>query len=321
MKGLLILSLLVQLSLTSFASDAIRIGSKNFNESYVLSEIVASLLESEGFDVERKFGLGGTLVCYQALLASEIDIYIEYTGTVQQAILKESKSDLSLDEMSVLLGEQISLLPPLGFNNTYAIAISREVAADLSITTISDLERFPLFKAGFSLEFLNREDGWPNLAKTYGLSQNVVGIEHGLAYQAIKNGSIKFTDAYSTDGDLKNFDLIILDDDKKFFPEYLAVPIVRTDLSAEAIAIVSQLEGKIDDKAMRSMNAKAVIERYSFDEIARDFLSNDDKTRKIDQRESFWQKLLKNTFTHIKLTSIALTAGIFFWAYLWFFCI
>ena len=188
MKGLLILSLLVQLSLTSFASDAIRIGSKNFNESYVLSEIVASLLESEGFDVERKFGLGGTLVCYQALLASEIDIYIEYTGTVQQAILKESKPDLSLDEMSVLLGEQISLLPPLGFNNTYAIAISREVAADLSITTISDLERFPLFKAGFSLEFLNREDGWPNLAKTYGLSQNVVGIEHGLAYQAIKNG-------------------------------------------------------------------------------------------------------------------------------------
>ena len=312
MKGLLILSLLVQLSLTSFASDVIRIGSKNFNESYVLSEIVASLLESEGFDVERKFGLGGTLVCYQALLASEIDIYIEYTGTVQQAILKESKPDLSLDEMSVLLGEQISLLPPLGFNNTYAIAISREVAADLSITTISDLERFPLFKAGFSLEFLNREDGWPNLAKTYGLSQNVVGIEHGLAYQAIKNGSIKFTDAYSTDGDLKNFDLIILDDDKRFFPEYLAVPIVRTDLSAEAIAIVSQLEGKIDDKAMRSMNAKAVIERYSFDEIARDFLSNDDKTRKIDQSESFWQKLLKNTFTHIKLTSIALTAGIFF---------
>ena len=160
--------------------------------------------------------MGGTLVCYQALLASEIDIYIEYTGTVQQAILKGSKSGLSLDEMNDLLGAEISLLPPLGFNNTYAIAIDKDLATDLSIKTISDLGRFPLLKAGFSLEFLNREDGWPNLAKTYGLSQNVVGIEHGLAYQAIKNGSIKITDAYSTDGDLKNFDLIILDDDKKF---------------------------------------------------------------------------------------------------------
>ena len=181
-----------------FASDPIRVGSKNFNESYVLSEIVASLLESKGFEVERKFGLGGTLVCYEALLASEIDVYIEYTGTVQQAILKGSKSGSSLDEMNELLGEEISLLPPLGFNNTYAIAIDKDLAADLSIKTISDLGRFPLLKAGFSLEFLNREDGWPDLAKTYGLSQNVVGIEHGLAYRAIKNGSIKITDAYST---------------------------------------------------------------------------------------------------------------------------
>lgn len=296
----------------SFASDPIRVGSKNFNESYVLSEIVASLLESKGFEVERKFGLGGTLVCYEALLASEIDVYIEYTGTVQQAILKGSKSGSTLDEMNELLGEEISLLPPLGFNNTYAIAIDKDLAADLSIKTISDLGRFPLLKAGFSLEFLNREDGWPNLAKTYGLSQNVVGIEHGLAYRAIKNGSIKITDAYSTDGDLKKFELIILDDDKKFFPDYLAVPIIRNDISAEAIEILSQLRGKIDDETMRSMNAKAVIERLSFDMIARDFLSIDGEIKKTYKDESFWQNLIKNTITHIKLTSIALTAGIFF---------
>ena len=123
MNFLLWFFLLVQLSLSSFASDPIRVGSKNFNESYVLSEIVASLLESKGFEVERKFGLGGTLVCYEALLASEIDVYIEYTGTVQQAILKGSKSGSSLDEMNELLGEEISLLPPLGFNNTYALSL------------------------------------------------------------------------------------------------------------------------------------------------------------------------------------------------------
>ena len=296
----------------SFASDPIRIGSKNFNESYVLSEIVASLLESKGFEVERKFGLGGTLVCYEALLASEIDIYVEYTGTVQQAILKGSRSGLSLDEMNDLLGEEISLLPPLGFNNTYAIAMDKDLAADLSIKTISDIARFPHLKAGFSLEFLNREDGWPNLAKTYGLSQNVVGIEHGLAYRAIKNGNIKITDAYSTDGDLEKFELTILDDDKKFFPDYLAVPIIRNDISAEAIEILSQLRGKIDDETMRSMNAKAVIERLSFDMIARDFLSIDGEIKKTYKDESFWQNLIKNTIRHIKLTSIALTAGIFF---------
>ena len=296
----------------SFASDPIRIGSKNFNESYVLSEIVASLLESKGFEVERKFGLGGTLVCYEALLASEIDIYVEYTGTVQQAILKGSRSGLSLDEMNDLLGEEISLLPPLGFNNTYAIAMDKDLAADLSIKTISDIARFPHLKAGFSLEFLNREDGWPNLAKTYGLSQNVVGIEHGLAYRAIKNGNIKITDAYSTDGDLEKFELTILDDDKKFFPDYLAVPIIRNDISAEAIEILSQLRGKIDDETMRSMNAKAVIERLSFDMIARDFLSIDGEIKKTYKDESFWQNLIKNTITHIKLTFIALTAGIFF---------
>ena len=296
----------------SFASDPIRIGSKNFNESYVLSEIVASLLESKGFEVERKFGLGGTLVCYEALLASEIDIYVEYTGTVQQAILKGSRSGLSLDEMNDLLGEEISLLPPLGFNNTYAIAMDKDLAADLSIKTISDIARFPHLKAGFSLEFLNREDGWPNLAKTYGLSQNVVGIEHGLAYRAIKNGNIKITDAYSTDGDLEKFELTILDDDKKFFPDYLAVPIIRNDISAEAIEILSQLRGKIDDETMRSMNAKAAIERLSFDMIARDFLSIDGEIKKTYKDESFWQNLIKNTITHIKLTFIALTAGIFF---------
>ena len=151
----------------SSASAVITVGTKNFNESYLLGEIMAQLLEVEGFEVERKFGLGGTLVCYESLLNGEIDIYVEYTGTIAQVILKEQDSISGISNLNRILSDQgLRVLGPFGFNNTYAIAVKKELARRLNIQNISQLAEQPNLRMAFSLEFLNREDGWPCLLYT-----------------------------------------------------------------------------------------------------------------------------------------------------------
>ena len=170
------------------ASDAevIRVGSKNFSEGYLLSEILSQLLEAEGYTVERKFGLGGTLICYEALINDEIDVYPEYTGTISQAILKTGDLAPTVESINTLLAdESVRVLSSFGFNNTYAMAVKGEFADAEGLRTISDLAGRPDIRISFSLEFLNREDGWPGLAATYSLPQDPGGIDHGLAYQAI----------------------------------------------------------------------------------------------------------------------------------------
>ena len=157
----------VQGALVRDESVPIRVASKNFTESYVLAEIAAQVLESAGFAVERRFGLGGTLICYQALVNDEIDLYIEYTGTLSQAILElpidTSRTDLNL----ALMSQGLELLPTLGFNNTYAMAVRRGVAERLKLKTIGDLQGHPELNVVVSHEFLERSDGWPGLSAAY----------------------------------------------------------------------------------------------------------------------------------------------------------
>ncbi|MCY3640253.1 MAG: ABC transporter permease, partial [Gammaproteobacteria bacterium] len=194
------------------AAEPIRIASKNSNESYLLSEVAAQLLESKGFAVERRFGLGGTLIAFDALVAGEVDLYMEYTGTLSQAILKLGH-DAPREAMNQRLkGDGLRLLRPFGFNNTYAIAVRREQAQALGLARIGDLAGHPALKLVFSHEFLEREDGWPGLKQAYGLPFNANGIEHALAYQAISEGALDVTDAYSTDGELLRYDLLLLED-------------------------------------------------------------------------------------------------------------
>ena len=181
------------------ASEPIVVASKNFTESYLLGEMIAQRLERAGFEVDRRFGLGGTLICYEALVAGEIDVYVEYSGTLEQTILKLGKrtSIEGLDEHLAPRG--LTLLSPLGFNNTYAIAVRKEVAEKRSLERISQLTEYRDLRVVVSHEFLEREDGWPGLQRVYGFDWIPGGIEHGLAYQAIDDGSIDVTDAYSTD--------------------------------------------------------------------------------------------------------------------------
>lgn len=289
--------------------EPIRIGSKNSNESYLLSETAAQLLESEGFLVERRFGLGGTLIAFNALAAGEIDLYMEYTGTLSQAILQLPRQATRTHINGLLAAKGLRLLPPLGFNNTYAIAVRRRQAQALGLRSIGDLANHPHLRLAFSHEFLERQDGWRGLAQAYGLDLPVTGIEHALAYQAIAEGAIDVTDAYSTDGELLRYELAQLRDDRRFFPQYLAAPLVRTDLDARAAALLRSLGGALDDDGMQALNAAVVVDGGSFAEVAAGFLG--ERGVAADALpDDLWPGLAANTVQHLKLTFSALAAAV-----------
>lgn len=299
------------LPLSVFAQDKpIVIGSKNFTESYLLAEIYAQVLEAEGYEVERNFGLGGTLICYEALLNSEIDLYVEYTGTVAQAILKQGGSP-SIEQLNADLDPiGLQMLDSIGFNNTYAIAIKQALATKKGLTRVSQLADTNDLTMAYSLEFMNREDGWPGLKQRYGLPQSPTGIEHGLAYQAIDEGKIDLTDAYSTDGDLERYQLVTLEDDLNYFPEYFAAPLVRLDMSPELARVVNKLASRLDDATMRRLNGEVVVNDRSFADVASEYLFNEGLVgEQIDPTEIVWDRLIKNTITHLQLTAIALVLG------------
>jgi osmoprotectant transport system permease protein len=312
MTRILGLTALVLFGLPGLAiGQTVVVGSKHFNEGYVLSEIAAQILEDRGFRVERKFGLGGTLVAFEALKNKEIDVYPEYSGTLGQAILKLPKR-VSYDELRAELQRRfgMELLDSFGFNNTYAIALPRREAERLGLRTIGGLAKFSRLRLGFSHEFLNRQDGWPGLARTYGLPARPLGIEHGLAYQAIREGKLDVTDVYSTDGDIKKFDLFLLEDDRQYFPQYLAAPLVRGGLDGRITRVLQELAGTITEAEMQALNAM-VLDGRSFAEVAHKFLSD----KQLLQRErrviepSKWATLFSRAATHITLTLIALLAG------------
>ena len=291
------------------AAEPIRIASKNSNESYLLSEVAAQLLESKGFAVERRFGLGGTLIAFDALVAGEVDLYMEYTGTLSQAILKLGH-DAPREAMNQRLkGDGLRLLRPFGFNNTYAIAVRREQAQALGLARIGDLAGHPALKLVFSHEFLEREDGWPGLKQAYGLPFNATGIEHALAYQAISEGALDVTDAYSTDGELLRYDLLLLEDDRRFFPRYLAAPLVRVDVGAQVIEALETLGGTLDDAAVQTLNAAVVVDGASFADVAAGFLAERGVASETGG-DDLWRSLAANTAQHLKLTLTALAAAV-----------
>ncbi|MBL4601385.1 MAG: ABC transporter permease subunit [Emcibacteraceae bacterium] len=299
------------------ADETIIIGSKMDGESYLLAEIMSQLLESKGYIIDRKFGFGGTLICFNALRQGEIDLYPEYTGTISQVILEPDErpnDNRSIEAyQKILKSKGLNLFSRFGFNNTYVLAIKNSLGEARNIEKISDLKLHADLIHAFSHEFLNRSDGWPALKQTYGLEMSAVGIQHGLAYKAIDQGSIDITDAYSTDGDIKRYDLRLLEDDLGFFPEYYGAAFARQDFSAEAIKILSSLENLFNDQEMRTLNARVVIDKQTFAEVAKDFLEKNDlvyATASIKQNTIF-DNLVKNTLTHIKITLIALSIGCF----------
>lgn len=273
--------------LTAGAATAQRrivVGSKNFTESNLLGEMIAQTLAAHTeLEVEHARALGGTLVCWEALKTGEIDVYPDYTGTGWSIVLKEPGK--ITDPLRTFLHVQaqyrerwdVEWLQPFGLDNRYALALDPAKAAALDLRTISDLAaRGTQLRAAFSIEFLNREDGWPGLQSFYGLEfAEVAGMEHGLAYEAIAAGEIDLVDAYATDAKLLRYDLAVLTDDRAFFPPYHAAPLVRGELLREHPEVGSALAPlafRLPDERMRALNLAVEIEGLSVAEVARAFL-------------------------------------------------
>lgn len=283
----------------------VTIGSKNFPESYLLAEIAAQRLESKGVSVHRRFGLGGTKVAYEALRGGSIDFYPEYTGTISETLL-DMTSDQSLEAGLARLS--LRFLAPLGFDNTYVLAV-RPTLADSNLRTLSDLRLRPELRVALSHEFLSRSDGWPGLRQHYQLSHSAIGIQHGLAYEALANEQIDVTDAYSTDGDIVRYGLQLLDDDLDYFPEYQAGWLATTELVPTVVSVLDEMAGRIDAARMRELNAEIVVKQRSYAAVASEFLASEFKEFSGDAAGNATSSLWRYTLQHLQLTVLAILAA------------
>lgn len=265
--------------------DRIVVGAKNFTESDLLAEIVAQQIERRtGLPVARKLHLGGSFVCDRAIKAGDIDLYVEYTGTAFTAILKQTPITDPDSVYRFVAAEyanhfQLQWTAPLGFNNTFAILVRRADAQRYGLRSIGDLARVAArWKAGFGYEFLERADGFPGLAKTYGLtfSQPPTAMDLGLTYRALADHRVDVIAGNSTDGQIAALDLVALADDRRYFPPYQAAPIVRRmvlEKHPPVAGALAELGGKISDTEMRRLNALADVEHKDIAEIARAWLA------------------------------------------------
>jgi len=263
-------------------SRPVVVASKPFGESYLLGEIFAQLLEARGFAVERRLGLGSTQVAFEALRSGAVDVYPEYTGTGLLAILGEDPAGSSSQVFRRVHGEfrdrwGIRWLPPLGFQNTYAISVRAETAAELNLRTLSDLAReAPALVGGFSPDFLGRDDGLPGLRQAYGLElRDTRSLLQAVKYEALQTGRVDVIDAYSTDGFLARAEVAVLEDDRGFFPPYEAAALVGVGLQEEvpgAVAVLTELSGLMQEEGMRELNRRLEVEGESLAQVARSAL-------------------------------------------------
>jgi osmoprotectant transport system substrate-binding protein/osmoprotectant transport system permease protein len=295
---------------SNLAANPVVIGSKKFTESYVLGEIAKRVLNDAGIPTEHRQGMGGTIILWQALYGGQINAYPEYTGTIGQEILKTDRA-LSLSEIRDALAKfGLATTESLGFNNTYALVMRRNVAQRLGVHTITDLRNHPELKIGLTHEFLDRHDGWQPLRERYGLAQqNVIGIDHALGYAALANGSIDIKDAYSTDAKIAENDLIVLEDDLKFFPNYDAVFLFRLSLRPDAVAALRRLEGTLDEKRMTRLNAEAERTK-NYTKAASLYFETGARSASAIGGESFTHKLSRWTLRHLQLAGVSLMLAV-----------
>jgi osmoprotectant transport system permease protein len=288
----------------------LRVGSKSFTEGFVLSEIVAQVIEGAGeATVERSFGLGQTGIAFEALRNRKIDLYPEYTGTISEAILKDPSLVAVEAIRRALQKEHLTISESLGFNNTYALAVKRSLSLKLGLKKIEDLLSHPELRAGLSEEFVNREDGYPKLSRVYGLNfANLRSLSHALAYEALASDKTDLMDIYTTDAKVRKYDLVALQDTKGVFPKYLAVLLARESLTKDfpkTWAALRRLEGRIQEAEMVRLNAAAELDMESFHDIAQKFLK-----RAPTEAPSYFSELWKLTKEHVDLVLISLIASI-----------
>jgi len=314
--------LLALLPLAGWAQNPVQVGSKRFTESYILGEIVAQTVDATGTSkaVHRR-GLGNTAILFAALQSGAIDVYPEYTGTIVFELLG-LKRPQSIGELNRRLESRgLAVSVPLGFSNSYALAMTERQAAMLGVRSISDLVHLSGLRFGLSQEFFNRRDGWPALKDAYGLSTgNVRGLDHGLAYEAIAGGQVDVVDVYATDAKIVRYGLRVLIDDRGFFPAYDAVLLYRRDLPErfpDAWAALQALEGHISAARMTAMNAASEISGRPFARIAGEFLGAAPSVDGEEHRRNFLDSLFGDDFLRLTgqhcmlvFASLALSIGV-----------
>ncbi|MFQ5463795.1 MAG: glycine betaine ABC transporter substrate-binding protein [Phycisphaerae bacterium] len=316
------------------ASDTVRIGAKNFTEQEILGELVAQLIEQHtNLRVERRFGLGGTGVCHAALVSGELDIYVEYTGTALLNVLRQpaqTDADKVFQMVSRAYRGRFNLewLPPMGFSNTYAIAVRAADADARDWRAISDLAHASSdLTGGFTSEFMERPDGFPGLRSAYGLEfGRTADLDPGLMYKALADGQVDVICAFATDGRIAAYKLRILDDDRSFFPPYDAAPVIRSDLlrnHPEIRDALTPLAGTIDDREMRRLNFAVDELKQRPSAVARGWIGARGSghqqsvaaptSRQADGTKGFWAmavsrraELWRKTLEHLWLTALAM---------------
>ena len=302
-------------------TSSLNVGSKRFAESRILGEVLTQTANAVGeAHATHQSGLGNTGIVFAALQGGSIDIYPEYTGTISQELLK-SKTPLALPEMNARLAPLgLAAGVPLGFNDTYALAMPEARAQALGIKTLSDLARHPELKLGLSQEFLKRADGWPGVKAAYALPfASPQGLDHGLAYEAIAGGQIDVTDIYSTDSKIAKYKLRVLDDDKHYFPAYDAVLLFRRDLPTrlpKTWARLQTLEGKLTAPQMIALNAQVELQNRTPPAVAAAYLAGSSASSSAAApRESFWSILFGPDFwpetgQHLFLVFVSLALSV-----------
>ncbi len=308
------------------AKPKVTIGSKSFTESVVLGELLTHLAGNAGAQVEHRSELGGTQVLWKALLAGDIDAYVDYTGTIREQLLADviksgveihSEADMrrEMAKMHVVMSDRI------GFNNTYALGMNGVTAEKLGILKISDLRDHPALKFGISDEFMERNDGWRPMAAKYRLPQkDIRTMDHNLAYRGLEHDAIQVTDLYTTDAEIEYYHLRVLEDDIGFFPTYYAMVLMRDDLAERAPKIaqsIMKLENAIDSKSMSAMTAEVRLDRQLESNVAAKFLNDKMNLGISYEAESVlakWQRFLgrltKTTAEHMFLVTISLGLAI-----------
>jgi osmoprotectant transport system permease protein len=313
--------LLLLLVLTAWAwadlPEQICIGSKAFPESWVLGEACSQLARESGAEVKYRKSLGATEIIYQALKQGSIDVYPEYSGTIHQVFLKGLDHPSQADALKALALDRLGMSYSLGFSNSYALAVPRQLSG---VTTISDLNRFPQLRYAVNQEFVGRKDGWVGLAQAYSLHpKSFTEMQHELSYAAVAGGKADVTNVYSTDAQVDQLGLRLLIDDKQYFPRYDAVLLYRADLPnrcPKAWAALLQLVGKISEEKMRRANARLVLQKQDAAE-AGSFLLDECLPQRSARSQVApsspgwnWAMVAQRSLRHLQLVSLSLCMAI-----------
>lgn len=307
-----IVLLTVALSGCAASTSPIVVGSKVFTEGIILGEILSQRLDAVGIPARHQAQLGGTQVLWNALLSGEIDAYVDYTGTIAAEILG-GRVEAELTALrGALVPHGIRISDPLGLANTYALGMRRAHADALGLRRVSDLAAHDL-EFGFSNEFLDRGDGWPGVRARYGLRPaRVTGLDHDIAYRALAAGDIDVTDLYTTDAEIRSFDLVVLQDDREFFPDYRAVVLYRAGLAQRPgfDSVLAELAGAIPTATMIDLNAAVRVDGGTERAVAAGFLRETFGQTITATGDGLPARLLARTREHLGLVAISLLAAI-----------